>query len=158
VKLIGATAHFVTEELDAGPIIEQMVMLSVVFNLMHDLWNIYCTPLEIYGVYISIFSITNKQGYILQVHCAVVAAPRVLYPDINYFPTWVDGGQWFSTSFMIYEIFYRTPQESYGVSTSTFSIINKQGYVLLVHCAAIAAHRVLYPDGNYFPTWVFSPL
>jgi formyltetrahydrofolate hydrolase len=25
VKLIGATSHFVTEELDAGPIIEQMV-------------------------------------------------------------------------------------------------------------------------------------
>uniref|UniRef100_A0A0D3AEY0 Formyl transferase N-terminal domain-containing protein n=1 Tax=Brassica oleracea var. oleracea TaxID=109376 RepID=A0A0D3AEY0_BRAOL len=28
VKLIGATSHFVTEELDAGPIIEQMVTLS----------------------------------------------------------------------------------------------------------------------------------
>jgi len=26
VKLIGATSHFVTEELDAGPIIEQMVI------------------------------------------------------------------------------------------------------------------------------------
>lgn len=28
VKLIGATSHFVTEELDAGPIIEQMVCAS----------------------------------------------------------------------------------------------------------------------------------
>ena len=28
VKLIGATSHFVTEELDVGPIIEQMVTLS----------------------------------------------------------------------------------------------------------------------------------
>jgi len=27
VKLIGATSHFVTEELDAGPIIEQMVRI-----------------------------------------------------------------------------------------------------------------------------------
>jgi hypothetical protein len=27
VKLIGATSHFVTEELDAGPIIEQMVII-----------------------------------------------------------------------------------------------------------------------------------
>lgn len=26
VKLIGATTHFVTEELDGGPIIEQMVI------------------------------------------------------------------------------------------------------------------------------------
>ncbi|CAN1748258.1 Formyltetrahydrofolate deformylase 1, mitochondrial [Linum perenne] len=30
VKLIGATSHFVTEELDAGPIIEQMVLLAEV--------------------------------------------------------------------------------------------------------------------------------
>lgn len=28
VKLIGATSHFVTEELDAGPIIEQMVNIN----------------------------------------------------------------------------------------------------------------------------------
>lgn len=28
VKLIGATSHFVTEELDDGPIIEQMVSFS----------------------------------------------------------------------------------------------------------------------------------
>jgi len=28
VKLIGATSHFVTEELDAGPIIEQMVNIQ----------------------------------------------------------------------------------------------------------------------------------
>jgi len=28
VKLIGATSHFITEELDAGPIIEQMVCFS----------------------------------------------------------------------------------------------------------------------------------
>jgi formyltetrahydrofolate deformylase len=27
VKLIGATSHFVTPELDAGPIIEQMVLI-----------------------------------------------------------------------------------------------------------------------------------
>jgi len=27
VKLIGATSHFVTTELDAGPIIEQMVFI-----------------------------------------------------------------------------------------------------------------------------------
>jgi formyltetrahydrofolate hydrolase len=27
VKLIGATSHFVTQELDAGPIIEQMVFI-----------------------------------------------------------------------------------------------------------------------------------
>lgn len=27
VKLIGATSHFVTEELDAGPIIEQTVII-----------------------------------------------------------------------------------------------------------------------------------
>lgn len=32
VKLIGATAHFVTEELDEGPIIEQMVT-SLMFDL-----------------------------------------------------------------------------------------------------------------------------
>lgn len=38
VKLIGATSHFVTEELDSGPIIEQMVfvlMLNNSFNF-HD--------------------------------------------------------------------------------------------------------------------------
>lgn len=29
VKLIGATSHFVTEELDSGPIIEQMVISSI---------------------------------------------------------------------------------------------------------------------------------
>lgn len=29
VKLIGATSHFVTEELDGGPIIEQMVDWSL---------------------------------------------------------------------------------------------------------------------------------
>lgn len=39
VKLIGATSHFVTEELDAGPIIEQMVVylyflrMSVFFGI-----------------------------------------------------------------------------------------------------------------------------
>ena len=36
VKLIGATSHFVTEELDDGPIIEQMVFtlaLSILFIL-----------------------------------------------------------------------------------------------------------------------------
>jgi formyltetrahydrofolate hydrolase len=29
VKLIGATSHFVTEELDDGPIIEQMVRFLI---------------------------------------------------------------------------------------------------------------------------------
>jgi formyltetrahydrofolate hydrolase len=32
VKLIGATSHFVTTELDAGPIIEQMVLNTFQFS------------------------------------------------------------------------------------------------------------------------------
>lgn len=44
VKLIGATSHFVTEELDAGPIIEQMVRTDI-FSLLlsphkHDILHI----------------------------------------------------------------------------------------------------------------------
>ncbi|KAK9148381.1 hypothetical protein Scep_007138 [Stephania cephalantha] len=35
VKLIGATSHFVTEELDAGPIIEQMVILFLFLNVFN---------------------------------------------------------------------------------------------------------------------------
>lgn len=34
VKLIGATSHFVTEELDEGPIIEQMVSFFLLFNML----------------------------------------------------------------------------------------------------------------------------
>ena len=30
MKLIGATAHYVTEELDAGPILERIVLLRAV--------------------------------------------------------------------------------------------------------------------------------
>jgi len=32
VKLIGATSHFVTPQLDEGPIIEQMVRLAVLYS------------------------------------------------------------------------------------------------------------------------------
>lgn len=41
VKLIGATSHFVTEELDAGPIIEQMVtVLASEFEIFHNFCNL----------------------------------------------------------------------------------------------------------------------
>lgn len=32
MKLIGATSHFVTEELDSGPIIEQMVIVRLLIT------------------------------------------------------------------------------------------------------------------------------
>lgn len=34
MKLIGATSHFVTQELDAGPIIEQMVNTNFLLLLL----------------------------------------------------------------------------------------------------------------------------
>ncbi|KAL7188616.1 hypothetical protein ACSBR1_038473 [Camellia fascicularis] len=37
VKLIGATSHFVTEELDAGPIIEQMVIILLLTTAINSL-------------------------------------------------------------------------------------------------------------------------
>jgi folate-dependent phosphoribosylglycinamide formyltransferase PurN len=35
VKLIGATSHFVTEELDEGPIIEQMVIINFFYCFLN---------------------------------------------------------------------------------------------------------------------------
>ena len=44
VKLIGATSHFVTEELDSGPIIEQMVLFYLFTAALNSVSSNHCLP------------------------------------------------------------------------------------------------------------------
>lgn len=44
VKLIGATSHFVTEELDSGPIIEQMVLFCLFTVSMNSVSSSHYLP------------------------------------------------------------------------------------------------------------------
>lgn len=44
--MIGATSHFVTEELDTGPIIEQMVSIVPLFSVLSSVFDPWLPILE----------------------------------------------------------------------------------------------------------------